>query len=77
MIIERKKNLLGYNFYQIKARAKYFVEVKNKKDFLEVFEWIKENKIKQYFILGEGANTIFVAKKYDGLVIKITNTFTQ
>ena len=77
MEIEKNKNLLDYNFYQIKARAKYFVELKNKKDFLEIFNWIKKNKIKRYFILGEGANTIFVSEKYDGLVIKISNNFLK
>ncbi len=73
--IEKNKNLLDFNFYKIKSKTKYFVELKNKKDFLEIFQWIKKNKIKQYFILGEGANTIFVNKKCDWLVIKIANNF--
>lgn len=77
MKIENNKNLLKYNFYKIKALTKYFVELKSKKDFEEVFQWIEKNKIKKYHILGEGANTIFIPKKYDGLIIKISNSFLQ
>jgi UDP-N-acetylenolpyruvoylglucosamine reductase len=77
MKIEKNKKLLNYNFYKINAVAENFVELKNKKDFLEVFKYFEKNKIKKFFILGGGANIIFVKEKYDGVVIKISNTFTR
>jgi UDP-N-acetylenolpyruvoylglucosamine reductase len=38
MKIEKNKNLKNFNFYNLKVQAKYFVELKNKKDFIEIFE---------------------------------------
>jgi len=77
MIIEKNKNLLKYNFYNINSIAKYFVELKNENDFIEIFDWIDKNKIKKYEIIGLGANVIFVNKFYDGLIIKVSNNFVN
>jgi UDP-N-acetylmuramate dehydrogenase len=77
MIVETNKKLVDFNFYRINTVAKYFVELKKKEDFFDVFTWIKKENIKKYCVLGEGANVIFVSKKYDGLVIKISNNFSR
>jgi hypothetical protein len=36
--IKKNKNLKKFNFYNLNVRAKYFVELKNKNDFVEIFE---------------------------------------
>jgi hypothetical protein len=38
MKIEKNKNLKNFNFYNLKVQTKYFVELENKKDFIEIFE---------------------------------------
>ena len=75
--VEKNKDLEKFNFYTLKVKAKYFIEMKNKEDCLEIFEWIKNHKIKKYFILGKGSNIIFKNKFFDGLIIKISNNFLK
>ena len=77
MKVEKNKNLKNLNTYQIDVQAKYFLELKKKSDFFELLNFLKENKIKNFFILGGGSNVIFVNKKYNSLVVKISNTFSQ
>ena len=76
MKILQNKNLKNLNTYKLDVTAKYFCVVKNKRQLLEVFDFVKQNKVK-YFILGKGANVIFLDKKYDGLVIIIENNYTR
>lgn len=75
MKIEKKKKLKKFNFYNLDVTAKYFVELKKKKDFEEVFSWMDRNDIKKSFIIGEGSNIIFKKDFFDGVVIKISNNF--
>lgn len=74
--IQKNKNLENLNFYKIKVVSKYFVELNIDNDdseIYEIFEFIKKNKIKKYFILGSGANVIFKEDSYNGIIIKIKN----
>ena len=70
--IQKNKSLKKFNTWKINSRAKYFCEVETEKDFLEIFDFIKKEKIK-YFILGGGSNVVFLNDFYDGLIIKIKN----
>ena len=74
--IWKNKNLKNLNTYKLKVKADYYCEVHNKKQLSEVFDFIKRKNIK-YFILGRGANVIFLNDKYDGLIIKIINNRTR
>ncbi len=77
MKIEKNKDLTNLNTFKIKVKSKYFVELKNKSDFREIFIWMKNNKIKNFFILGEGANVIFTKNNFAGPVIKINIKFIK
>jgi UDP-N-acetylmuramate dehydrogenase len=77
--IEKDKDLLKYNSYKINITAKYFVELKIESDYsdiYELFDFIKKEKIKKFFVLGSGANVIFKNNFYDGIIIKLKNNFT-
>lgn len=75
MKIEENKDLFKFNTYKLNAKTKYFLELKKEKDFLDFFKLYSDEKIKKFFILGEGSNSIFIAKKYNGWIIKISNNF--
>jgi UDP-N-acetylmuramate dehydrogenase len=55
--------------FKIGSEARYFVELKNKKDLPELFKRIKKSRL-PYFILGGASNLLFCTKKYNGWVIK-------
>ncbi|MGI6719190.1 MAG: UDP-N-acetylmuramate dehydrogenase [Bacteroidales bacterium] len=67
MNITENKQLQNYNTFKVNAISKYFAEIENKNDLLELFKssvFINEKK----FILGEGANVLF-KNNFDGLII--------
>ena len=67
MIIEKNVNLKNYNTFKVPSMAKYFCEIENSEEILELIsDTYKDSK--RYF-LGSGANTIFV-NDFNGLVIK-------
>lgn len=68
MEIQNNINLQNYNTFKIPSIAKYFCEIRNAKEIIDLIKNdVYQNK-KKYF-LGSGANTIFV-NDFDGLVIK-------
>lgn len=62
--------LAPHTTFKIGGPAKYFFEVKTRKELIKALRWAKENKIK-YFILGGGSNILFSDKGFNGLVIKL------
>jgi len=57
-------------WYKIGGKARYFIEVVNKQDIREVFEFLKKEKIEKVFFLGLGSNLIFSEDYFDGAVIR-------
>lgn len=57
-------------WYKIGGKARYFIEVVNKADIKEAFEFLKKEKISRVFFLGLGSNIIFAEDYFDGAVIK-------
>lgn len=57
-------------WYKIGGRARYFIEVVNKADIREAFDFLKKEKIDRVFFLGLGSNIIFSEEYFDGAVIK-------
>ncbi len=51
--------------FKIGSEARYFVELKNKKDLLELFKRIKKSRL-PYFILGGASNLLFCTKNITG-----------
>lgn len=60
-------NLLPYNTFKVNAVAKYFAKVHSPDDLVSALTSLNPDT-SPIFILGQGANTLFV-KNYDGLVL--------
>ncbi len=67
MKIEKDYDLTKLNTFGVKARAKFFVEVKDEKDLAILFK-TSEFKNNQKLFLGGGSNILFT-KDFDGLVV--------
>ncbi len=70
--VETNVNLAPFTTFKIGGEAKYLIRIKNKKDLIEAFRFIKKRKI-PYFILGAGSNILFPDQGFDGVVIKMEN----
>jgi UDP-N-acetylmuramate dehydrogenase len=67
MKIQNNYNLSKLNTFGISASAKFFVEINNENDLIELFN-TKEFKNSEKLFLGGGSNVLFT-KDFDGLVI--------
>ena len=63
------------NWFNIGGKTKIYFKASNLKDLINFLKII-ENKEK-IFILGGGSNTLITDKTYNGVVIKLTNNFTN
>ena len=79
--LEFKDNLnLDYdlkkkNWFNIGGKTKIYYKAKNLKELIKFLKKI-DNKEK-IFILGGGSNTLITDRKYDGVVIKLSNDFNK
>jgi len=62
-------SLKKYNSFNVDSTAKYFVEIENEEQLIELINTYNFASNK-YFILGNGTNILFATDFYDGLVIK-------
>ena len=71
MLVTIRENitLKPYTIFKIGGAANYFIEAKNKEDFLGALRWAEERREK-VFILGAGSNVLVSDDGFDGLVIK-------
>lgn len=67
-----KRNVLlsKYTTFRIGGPAKYFFEVKDKKELISAVEFAKSKRL-PFFILGGGSNLLVSDKGFKGVVIKI------
>jgi len=63
------------NWFNIGGKTKIYYKAKNLKELIKFLKKI-DNKEK-IFILGGGSNTLITDKKYDGVVIKLSNDFNN
>jgi len=70
MKILKEVSLKSYNTFRIDAKAKYFAEVKNEDELIEILTAGEYKNIPK-LILGGGSN-ILLTKDFDGLVLKIS-----
>ena len=79
--LEFKDNLnLDYdlkkkNWFNIGGKTKIYYKAKNLKELIKFLKKIDNNE--KIFILGGGSNTLITDKKYDGVVIKLSNDFNN
>jgi len=67
MKILKKYDLAKLNTFGIKAKAEFFVEIKNEEDLKELF-FLKEFKKNEKLFLGGGSNVLFT-KDFGGIVV--------
>ena len=62
--------LSNFTTYKVGGIADLIVYPKDVKKLIKLLKYIKENNIK-YKILGNGSNTLFSSKRYEGIIIKL------
>lgn len=67
---EENESLANHTTYKVGGIAKLFVYPKNREKLILLLKTLKSNNIK-YKILGNGSNTLFSDKEYDGVIIKL------
>ena len=70
--VKLNENLQLHTTYKVGGTCKYFITPKDVDELIELVKYLKENNIK-YMVLGNGSNTIFSSKEYDGVIINLTN----
>ena len=64
------ESLSKYTTYKVGGTAKVIVSPKSREKLVLLLKELKEKNIK-YMILGNGSNTLFSDKEYDGVIIKL------
>lgn len=75
MKIYENYSLKNYNSFGIEVYSKYFVEIFNENDLNKLYKFINENDL-NYYILGEGSNTLFI-NDFNGTIIHFYQTGFQ
>ena len=81
LILEFSNNLkLDYdlkkkNWFNIGGKAKAFYKADNLKELIKFLRKIRNHE--RIFVLGGGSNTLISDKKFDGVVVKLTNNFNN
>ena len=63
-------SLSNYTTYKVGGKASLIVYPKDEKKLIKLLKFAKLKDIK-YMILGNGSNTLFSSKDYDGIIIKL------
>ena len=66
------ESLKLHTTYKVGGTCKYFITPKDLEELINLVKYLKYKNIK-YMILGNGSNTIFSSKEYDGVIINLTN----
>ncbi len=70
MKILENVNLSEILWYKIGGTARYVLQVENAEDVKKAIDFIKIEKLKRAFFLGQGSNLIFTDEFFDGAVIQ-------
>ena len=73
--IKFEYDLKKKNWFNIGGKTKIFYKADNLKDLIKFLKKI-ENKVK-IFVLSAGSNTLIADSTYDGVVIKLSNNFSN
>ena len=69
--IKENESLRLHTTYKVGGIAKYFISPESIDELIKLVKYLKEKNIK-YMILGNGSNTIFSSKTYDGVIINLS-----
>ena len=70
--VKINESLKDHTTYKVGGTCKYFITPKDVKELIDLVKYLRE-KNNKYMILGNGSNTIFSSKEYDGVIINLTN----
>ena len=70
--VKLNEKLELHTTFKVGGICKYFITPKDLEELLDLLKYLKENNIK-YMILGNGSNTIFSSKEFDGVIINLNN----
>lgn len=70
--IKENVNLASMTSFKIGGVARYFIRIIDKEELIEIFEWIKKNKM-DYAVFSGGSNILINDNGFQGVVIKIEN----
>src|SRR5579872_2049861 len=73
MQIYKEFELKDILWYKIGGTTKYFIEVSCEEELKEAFDYISQNNISKFFVVGLGANLLFTDEYFDGAVIRISS----
>ena len=65
-----KAHLSNYTTYKVGGICSYIVYPKDVKKLIALLKYLNTNKIK-HMVLGNGSNTLFSSKLYEGVIIKL------
>ena len=69
--VDKNVEIAKHTTYKVGGEAKAFVYPKDVKSLVKLIRFLKANDIK-YKVLGSGSNVLFSDKKYDGVIIKLS-----
>ncbi len=70
--IKTNESLKDHTTYKVGGTCKYFITPKDLEELINLIKYLRKNNMK-YMILGNGSNTIFSSKEYDGVIINLIN----
>ena len=70
--VKLNENLELHTTFKVGGICKYFITPKDIEELIDLLKYLREKNIK-YMILGNGSNTIFSSKEYDGVIINLKN----
>ena len=70
--IKTNESLKDHTTYKVGGTCKYFITPKDLEELITLIKYLRKNNMK-YMILGNGSNTIFSSKEYDGVIINLSN----
>jgi len=71
--VQEDISLSSFSTFGIGGKAKWFYEVKEEKELVQLIKFCGENDI-SYFILGGGSNILFSDDDFKGLIVKINTS---
>lgn len=74
MKILKDIDLSKISSFSIGGKAKYLIHIEKEEEINEFFNFVKEKKM-EYFVLGNGTNTIFDDKGYNGIIVRLVTNY--
>lgn len=74
--IKENVSLKGYSTFKIGGLAKFFCTARSEEEVKKALDFAIENKLR-VFVLGKGSNLLIADEGFDGLILKIEDSFVE